>query len=65
VVGHSVQENGIRPACGDKLWRIDVGLAAYYGSKPAELLEVTRAGVHVLREAGEAAALNPKAASGF
>ena len=65
VVGHTVQENGINAACGDKVWRIDVGLAAYYGRKPAEVLEIGKAGVRVLREPGERSALNPKAASGF
>ena len=65
VVGHCVQDGGISSACGDKVWRIDVGLAAHYGPKPAQVLEITAAGVRVLREAGERAALNPKAASGF
>ena len=37
VVGHTVQDEGISPACGDKVWRIDVGLAAHYGGTPAAL----------------------------
>ena len=64
VVGHTVQDKGISGACGDKVWRIDVGLAAYYGPRPTELLEIGKTGVRVLREP-ERAALNPKAASGF
>ncbi|WP_437962846.1 metallophosphoesterase (plasmid) [Sorangium sp. So ce119] len=37
VVGHTVQRNGITSACGDKVWRIDVGMASHYGGKPAAL----------------------------
>ena len=37
VVGHTVQEEGINPACGDMVWRIDVGLARHYGGSPAVL----------------------------
>jgi hypothetical protein len=37
VVGHTVQREGISPACGGKVWRIDVGLARHYGGKPAIL----------------------------
>ncbi|MDB4952829.1 MAG: hypothetical protein JWO36_398 [Myxococcales bacterium] len=40
VVGHTVQEHGITSDCGDKLWRIDVGLAKLYGG-PIEVLEVS------------------------
>jgi hypothetical protein len=39
VVGHTVQQRGITSACDGKLWRIDVGLATYYGG-PIEVLEV-------------------------
>lgn len=31
VVGHTVQKSGITSGCDDRVWRIDVGLAAYYG----------------------------------
>jgi hypothetical protein len=31
VVGHTVQNKGISSACNGKVWRIDVGLARYYG----------------------------------
>ncbi|WP_438018429.1 metallophosphoesterase [Sorangium sp. So ce315] len=37
VVGHTVQRHGVTSACGDKVWRIDVGMAAHYGGKPAAL----------------------------
>jgi hypothetical protein len=37
VVGHTVQDGGISPACGEMVWRIDVGLAAHYGGSPAVL----------------------------
>lgn len=39
VVGHTVQERGVTSACGGKLWRIDVGLAAFH-SGPIEVLEL-------------------------
>lgn len=39
VVGHTVQEGGISPACEGKVWRIDVGLAKAYGG-PLEVLEI-------------------------
>lgn len=39
VVAHTVQERGITSACDGKLWRIDVGLANYYGG-PIEVLEL-------------------------
>lgn len=31
VVGHTVQYEGITSACDGKVWRIDVGMAEYYG----------------------------------
>ncbi|WP_437279980.1 metallophosphoesterase [Sorangium sp. So ce375] len=37
VVGHTVQRRGVTSACGDKVWRIDVGMASHYGGKPAAL----------------------------
>jgi hypothetical protein len=47
VVGHTVQRGGISPACGEQVWRIDVGLAKLYGGKP-EVLEITGDKVQVL-----------------
>lgn len=48
VVGHTVQPDGIRAACDDAVWRIDVGLARAYGGAP-QALEVRGAEVRVLR----------------
>jgi hypothetical protein len=48
VVGHTVQRGGISPACGEQVWRIDVGLSHVYGGKP-EALEITGDAVKVLR----------------
>lgn len=39
VVAHTIQDDGINPACGDQVWRVDVGMAAYYGGTP-EVLEI-------------------------
>lgn len=37
VVGHTVQKDGITSACDGKVWRIDVGMSAHYGGRPAAL----------------------------
>jgi hypothetical protein len=50
VVGHTVQRDGITSACGEKVWRIDVGMAAHYGGKPAAL-EITGDSVRILTQA--------------
>jgi hypothetical protein len=47
VVGHTVQRGGISPACGEAVWRIDVGLSKFYEGKP-EVLEITGDKVKVL-----------------
>lgn len=47
VVGHTVQDGGISPACGDKVWRIDVGMAAHYGGTPA-VLEIENGSARVI-----------------
>ena len=39
VVAHTVQD-GVNPACGGLVWRVDVGLSAFYGG-PAQALEIT------------------------
>ena len=39
VVGHTVQAGGITSACDGKIWRIDTGIAAYYGG-PRQALEI-------------------------
>jgi hypothetical protein len=48
VIGHTPQPAGISAICDDTVWRIDVGLARYYGG-PVEALEITAAGARALR----------------
>lgn len=50
VVGHTVQRDGINAACDEKVWRIDTGLAGFYGGK-MEVLEVQGGKVTVRRAA--------------
>jgi hypothetical protein len=50
VVGHTVQHHGINSACDTKVWRIDVGLAKFFGG-PIEVLQIQGADVTVLHEA--------------
>ncbi len=47
VIGHNVQKGGISPSCGDKIWRIDVGMSRYYGG-PTEVLQIESDQVKVL-----------------
>lgn len=47
VVAHTVQD-GINSECGGMVWRVDVGLSAYYGG-PTEALEITPDGARILR----------------
>lgn len=47
VVGHTVQRGGPTSACDGKVWRIDVGMSAHYGGKPAAL-EIVGDAVRVL-----------------
>jgi hypothetical protein len=54
VVGHTVQKGGITSACDEKVWRIDVGLAAYYKG-PMEVLEIAGDQVRPLRPGAGAA----------
>ncbi len=60
VVGHTVQEHGISSACQDRLFRIDIGLSAFYGVKSPQVLELTATGARVL---GAETAPAPGAAS--
>lgn len=53
VVGHTPQKDGITFDCNDKLARIDVGLSAYYGSNPTEVLEIKAGHLRALRGTGE------------
>jgi hypothetical protein len=54
VVGHTVQRNGITSACDGKIWRIDVGLATYYGGR-TEVLEIVGDEVRPVRAGADAA----------
>ena len=49
VVGHTVQKNGITSACNGKIWRIDVGMAYFYGGN-IEILEIVGSNITILRE---------------
>src|SRR6185369_1601407 len=48
VVGHTVQKDGISSACGERLFRIDVGLSSYYGNNPVQVLQITKNGAEIL-----------------
>jgi len=48
IVGHTVQAAGVNGACEGRVWRIDVGLSAYYGG-PMEVLEIKGDKLTVLR----------------
>jgi hypothetical protein len=48
VVGHTVQQAGISTACGERVYRIDVGLGRYYGNNPIQVLEIDGERVRVL-----------------
>jgi len=48
IVGHTVQAHGISSACQERVFRIDIGLSAFYGAKPPQVLEVTATGTRVL-----------------
>ena len=48
VVGHTVQKAGISSACDERVWRIDVGLSAFYGTSKVEVLEIQGDQVRVL-----------------
>ena len=63
VVGHTVQKSGITSACGDKIWRIDVGMAKHYGGRPAAL-EIRGGSVRALAEGAiEAGVAAPEASA--
>jgi len=51
VVGHTPHTGGITPACDARVYRIDTGIARYYGG-PAEVLEIRGDQVAVLRVGG-------------
>jgi 3',5'-cyclic AMP phosphodiesterase CpdA len=49
IMGHTVQEAGIGPACDSLAWCIDGGLSAHYGGE-MQVLEIIGDEVRVLRE---------------
>ena len=49
VVGHTVHDEGISSACGDMVWRIDVGLARHYGGSPA-VLELQNSRARIIKD---------------
>jgi hypothetical protein len=48
VVAHTPHEEGMSAICDGRVWRIDVGLARYYGG-PLQLLEIDGAVARVLK----------------
>jgi hypothetical protein len=48
VVGHTVQDKGIRPLCDGKVWCIDSGISDYYGNH-VEVLEIIGDEIRVLK----------------
>jgi hypothetical protein len=48
VVGHTVQQGGVSAACDERVYRIDVGLSAYYGGRSIQALEILSNGARVL-----------------
>jgi hypothetical protein len=52
VVGHTPQTSGVTSACGDKVWRIDVGMSHFYGG-PVQVLEIDRDAVKVRKQAAQ------------
>jgi len=51
VMGHTRQESGIASVCAARAWRVDVGMAAYYGGS-VEVLEIVGDSVRVLKDGG-------------
>jgi hypothetical protein len=49
-VGHTVQKGGITSACGERVFRIDVGLARHYGENPIAVLEIQGTQTRILSE---------------
>jgi hypothetical protein len=50
VVGHTTQKTGISSACGERVYRIDVGMSRYFGG-PIQVLEIAAGKVRVLKGA--------------
>jgi len=56
VMGHTIQDDGINSTCEQKVWRIDVGLAAAYEG-PVQALEIQGDQVRILKQEREIADL--------
>jgi Calcineurin-like phosphoesterase len=50
IVGHTIQEYGITSHCDGKVWCIDAGMAAAYGSNTPQVLEIMGDSIRVRRE---------------
>jgi hypothetical protein len=50
VIGHTPQKSGITFDCDQKLARIDVGLSAFYGNNPTEVLQIAGGKMTVIKE---------------
>lgn len=61
VVGHTIQAQGISSACGERVFRIDVGMSAHYGGQRVMALEITPRGTRILERTKSNPAL-PRAA---
>jgi hypothetical protein len=48
IIGHTPHRTGITSYCDERVWVVDVGLAAYYGG-PVEVLEIAGDGLRVIR----------------
>ena len=52
IVGHTVQSEGITAHCDERVWCIDVGMAAAYGGEP-QVLEIVGDVVRILEEVAD------------
>lgn len=57
VVGHTIQSQGISSACGERVFRIDVGMSAHYGSQRVMALEIAEGRTRLLERPKSAPAL--------
>jgi hypothetical protein len=55
VVGHTVQKTGITSGCGERVFRVDVGLSDYYGKNPTQVLEIRGSSTRVIAASSSAA----------
>ena len=48
VVAHTPQKHGVSSACGGKVFRVDVGLADYYGINATQVLAIDGERISIL-----------------